>query len=172
MPNFAYTPGVNQNVAAAGQVVAPVLSGGAVLPFPVANSQAVVNLRGNTQAATQRATAGSAILPAVDISADALLPASVGAGATWTSPILPSLGLTHAAIALNSTQGGKLTLSQYADTLGQLLTVATTVTMTANITASLDVASSTLFQSFTFGITNTAASNAVISSAIALLSSK
>ena len=176
MPNFAYAT-VPVNIGAAGNIVAPTLAGSAqLLQFPAgATATAQQNVRSATQAAALRAAYPQAV-PIADVTIDAnlasLLATGIGASGSWSSPVLPSFGWPHTSLALASNKGGTVVLSTFADTLGALLVTSTTLAMTANATCVLDNTSTQLMQSYGYVINNTAASNAVISSAIALLASK
>jgi hypothetical protein len=108
----------------------------------------------------------------VDITSELQLPASIPAGQTWTSPVLPSTGLSHVAMGVKSTQGGTLTVQPYLDNAG-LITAGSpqTAALSANTAQTLDHAFTTLFQSFTVAISNSGAAPATQSNVIALLGS-
>jgi hypothetical protein len=104
---------------------------------------------------------------AVDATADLSLPVLVAG--TWVSPLQRSAGLTHIAFAVTSTQGGSVVLNKYLDPLGQIAAGSATAAMTANAALVLDHSSSSLLQSFSIAINNTAAQVATLSSALCVL---
>ena len=116
--NFAYAPGSSLNVAASGNAVAPVISAAVVLPFPGAAAAALQNVRSGTQAAAFRRQLGDSVPPILDVSADAYLPGYIGPNGLWTSPLLPSAGMTHCSLTVNSSQGGVLVLNSTPTSLG------------------------------------------------------
>lgn len=108
----------------------------------------------------------------VDVTPELQLPASIAAGLTWTSPVLPSTGLSHIAMGIKSTQGGSLTVQPYLDAAG-LITAGSpqTAALSANTAQILDHAFTTLFQSFIVSVSNTGTVTATQSNVIMLLGS-
>ena len=112
--------------------------------------------------------------PIVDVTSwiSNLLPAAIPPVSTFTTPVLPSLGQPHCAIAAILSQGGTLTLSRYVNSLGELLSGTVVQQVTAGSAAVLDSSASSLYQSWSVAISNTAASAATLSSFCAVLGSK
>jgi hypothetical protein len=105
-----------------------------------------------------------------DATSELQLPASIAPGLTWTSPVLPVLGMKHIAIGITSTQNGTLTIQPYLDMSGLIAGgSAVTQSLTANTAAIKDNAFSTLWQSFAVSISNTGTVAATLSKTIMLL---
>jgi hypothetical protein len=137
---------------------------------PAITAQARQNTRANMAAvAVQRYN--PALFPqVVDFTSDLALPLVIPANSTWTSPLLPSFGVTHVAFAVQANQGGVLTLAKFLDQFGTFAAGTATQSVVANVTSLLDHVSTTLFQSYTCAIQNTATSAMTISGADGVLS--
>jgi hypothetical protein len=128
---------------------------------------AKVNDPSQTAVTAYRRSVGNSSAP-IDVTGDLALPTLVSG--TWVSPLQQSAGLPHVAFALTSTQGGSVVLSKFLDTMGQISAGSATAAMVANSALVLDHSSTTLLQSWSIPINNTAASQATLSNALCLLS--
>jgi hypothetical protein len=118
----------------------------------------------------RRQLGASAVNIIADISSDLCVPATLAATSSWSSPIIPSAGMTHISFAGKLTQNGNAIINRYADTTGNLLVASTTANVTANAVFQCDVSSTVLFQAFNITMSNSGSSVATVSSYIGLLS--
>ena len=100
------------------------------------------------------------------------LPGSIAGSGTFTSPLLPSLGMPHIAVAAELTQTGSIVVDRFLDNAGSIALTAITQALTANTLAILDNNDGKLFQSFTVGLVNTGTVAATPSDVIVVLQSR
>lgn len=87
------------------------------------------------------------------------IPASINAGATYTSPVIQTFGMPHIAASAQLTQTGTLTITTYLDPAGTIPSgSAITQALTANTLAVKDTVLSILVQAITYAITNSSGS--------------
>ena len=98
-------------------------------------------------------------------------PATIAAGANFTSPTIIADGFKLIAAAVTSTQAGAISVQRYIDRAGTIAQgAAVSTAITGGTPAVVNVGSDNLpFQSFVLKITNTGASTATISGFALLL---
>lgn len=96
------------------------------------------------------------------------IPNTIPGNSTISSNILPTLGWEQVNLGVQSSQAGSLIISRYADTGGNFLVSTTTAAMIANTLCNLNSTGSVL-GAFSFTISNTNSSAAVVSKLSAIV---
>jgi hypothetical protein len=113
-------------------------------------------------------SAGPILLAQPDI---ATPPASIPAGQSWTSGLLPSDGFKAIAVGLQSTQSGQISIQRYIDYMkGQTPQgAAVTASILAGVPVTCNAVDGLPFSCFTISVSNTGTGAATITNFAALL---
>jgi hypothetical protein len=96
---------------------------------------------------------------------------TIAASGNFTSPVFNGNGFYKMSVSLKSTQAGAINIQRYLDAAGTIPQgAASTVALSANTQATLNVTDGLIFRSFTLQITNTGGSAATVSNFAFLMS--
>src|SRR5438874_13120017 len=101
-----------------------------VIPLSARGSAAMAS--NEAKRAAMRLAYGTTPPGLLSVADDLAVPASIPAGSSWTSPVIPSYGQPHVAVGFTLSQNGGVTLNRFLDFYGAVAAGTAAATATAN----------------------------------------